>query len=340
VESVRYRRNESGLPNASLVGFMSRSVRRVLSRERVQKTTSSDLKEPLLATEAPQDSSTSSGASPSATRSNNSRAKVGSKLQPGGTDIVARRYLERLQTLTDRDDRVVGETKRKASPLLKGDQVVKSEAEEKQDQATHDLGIKLAAIQPLIQGKDRLDMRRAQKVLVDVTEQLDKLQELVDEEGNLFLVALALSLTSIILAVIQKWIGFIIQVCLTVTICVALLSKTIPGRVISGSIVLLSLSLSRRKLHFHIALGKDGEDSHKVQKEVARTLVALDGKPHRPSQDPRIQKGHPHQLVRKNYLEPTWCDFCGGFFWGLTLQGHQCKWCYRNRTKSAPDSSS
>jgi len=42
----------------------------------------------------------------------------------------------------------------------------------------------------------------------------------------------------------------------------------------------------------------------------------------------------PHVFTKKHFNSPTFCQFCGGFIWGVGKQGHQCRVCkYAAHTK-------
>jgi hypothetical protein len=213
----------------------------------------------------------------------------------------------------------------------------RTEEEEKEDQATHELGTKLEMVQPFIRGKERVEMRKIQKVLADVTEHVGAIQDFVAEDHNLFTMALGLTVSTIVLFVLHTWIGVILQVGLTLVIIVALLSDTVIGRFLHAACAWSSIVVRRHQLHFHIALGKTESGSHHVHKELSRHMTALHMEPHEPSEHVFHARGHAHELVKKNYVEPTWCYGCGGFLWGISYQGYQCRWCYRNVCKACAE---
>lgn len=106
----------------------------------------------------------------------------------------------------------------------------KTAEDEKEEKAIHKLGESLSNLTPLVPGKDKIDMRRIQKVLADATEQVETINDFVDEESHLFLVFMMLTLAAVFFGLVHAWTGVALQVILTVVICGALLKETILGR--------------------------------------------------------------------------------------------------------------
>jgi hypothetical protein len=217
----------------------------------------------------------------------------------------------------------------------------KTAEDEKEEKAIHKLGESLSNLTPLVPGKDKIDMRRIQKVLADATEQVETINDFVDEESHLFLVFMMLTLAAVFFGLVHDWTGVALQVILTVVICGALLKESFLGRFLIALLALMSISSRRRKLHFELALRKDAEGSATLNKDLSRYLVNLDlKKRHEPAQRTLTAKGYAHELVRYTYVEPTWCYGCGGFLWGIHGQGLQCKFCQRNFCKACGRSAS